>query len=43
MFDGIGSLINGLFIISVISVPLAIWKAVEIIIWLYHHISISCN
>ena len=45
MFEGIGealgNLIKLLFILCCISVPLAIWKLVEIIIWLFSHVSIE--
>jgi len=30
-----------LFFTCVIAVPLAIWKLVDIGIWLYHHVSIA--
>lgn len=32
-FEGIGSLIAAFFVVSLISVPLAIWKAVDICIY----------
>ena len=41
MFDGIGQAMSFLFWTCVISVPLGLWKLVEIVIWLAQHISIS--
>ncbi len=38
---GIGNLITWLFIIAAIAVPLAIWKLVEIAIWICQHVKIS--
>ncbi len=49
MFEAIGDLVDGLMWFALISVfvlmPLAIWKLVEILIWIYQHfnISISCG
>ena len=37
--DGLGSLIKTLFIVSAISVPLGVWKAVDLIVWSFHHVS----
>ena len=39
--DGLGELIKFLLIVSAVSVPLGIWKAVDIAIWLAHHIHFS--
>lgn len=41
MFDGIGNLIITLCVLCIVFVPLGLWKAIEIIIWLYHHLSID--
>jgi hypothetical protein len=41
MFRGLEELLGCLFIILVVSVPLGIWKIVDIIYWLYHHVHIS--
>ena len=45
MMEGIGEGIADLFIILIvtcaISVPLGIWKLIEIGIWLYHHIHMT--
>lgn len=37
MFDGSGisAAINGIIVICFISIPLGIWKLIEIIIWLF--------
>ena len=40
MFDVIGKLISGLIILACIAVPLAIWKLVDIAIWIYQHVSV---
>jgi len=40
MFDDIGKCLDGIVLILIISVPLGIWKLVEIVIWLFHHIKI---
>ncbi len=37
----VGSLVAGLMLLAIIAVPLAIWKLIEIIIWICHHISIG--
>ena len=39
--DGLAMLLRVMFIGLCISVPLAIWKLIDIIIWIYHHIRIS--
>jgi len=39
MGDGLGALIYGLFAVCCVSVPLGIWKAVDIAIWCSHHVS----
>jgi hypothetical protein len=38
---GFGKAIATLFIIAVVSVPLAIWKLVDIVIWLYNNVKIT--
>lgn len=44
-YDNLGSGLAGLFKAGlwmiVISVPLALWKVIDIIIWLYKHITIQ--
>lgn len=40
MFDGIGKALTILFVVVCISVPFAIWKLVEIVVWLWRHVSI---
>ena len=32
-----------LFVVSVIFVPLGVWKAIEIIIWVFKHLRIVIN
>ena len=48
MYDGIGKAFEGLmkgvailFILSVCMFPLAIWKTIDIILWICNHISIT--
>lgn len=45
MYDGVGKAIDALFkfaiISAIISWPLAIWKLIEIAIWIFNHVSIS--
>jgi len=38
---GIGAVSNALIVVSFVSVPLAVWKLVEIIIWMVNHVSIG--
>lgn len=42
-FDQLGKLVLILFVICCISIPLGIWKLVELIIEFFKHISISWN
>jgi hypothetical protein len=37
-FRGIGDAIFYLFIVACVAIPLAVWKLVDIAIWLFHHI-----
>ncbi|WP_298800149.1 hypothetical protein [uncultured Devosia sp.] len=41
MFDGLGTFITASFWIMAISVPLGIWKLLDLIVWAVHHIKIS--
>ena len=41
--EAIGSIINGLMILCIIFVPLGLWKLIEIIIWIFHHVYIGVN
>lgn len=38
MFDGIGRLLNVMFWMLAISVPLGLWKLGEIVWWIFRHI-----
>ena len=40
--DSTGVFVAG-FVLLCVSVPLAIWKVVEVVIWLFSHVSISLN
>jgi hypothetical protein len=39
--DAVDALVWGCAIMLFISVPLAIWKLIDIAIWLYHHIHVT--
>jgi hypothetical protein len=41
MLDGIGSVISVLFWTCVVSVPLGLWKLVEIGIWVFSKVEIT--
>lgn len=43
MFSGLQAIVTTLFFICLISVPLGLWKLVEIFAWLFKHISFSWN
>lgn len=40
-FDGLGNFITFLLIVVAISVPLAICKLLEIIVWIYNNVNIT--
>lgn len=39
----LGELITGLFWVCALTLPLALWKVIDILIWLFIHISIDWN
>lgn len=41
--DGIISLTGGLLLTCMVFVPLGVWKLVEIVVWLCHHIHLSAH
>jgi len=41
MIPDFGGVIKGMMIILCISIPLGVWKLIEIIIWLFNHVSIN--
>lgn len=45
MYEGIGKAFDALFrlmsVVIIISVPLAIWKVIDIIVWICKHITIG--
>ena len=47
MVEGIGKAMRDviifLFVVCCITVPLGVWKLIEIIIWIVKHINISIN
>ncbi len=38
--DAVGKTLAGFAIVCVISVPLAVWKSIEIAVWIYHHVHV---
>lgn len=43
MFPDFTGLFRVLAIISYVAVPLALWKAIEIVIWIVRHVSIGVS
>ena len=41
MFKGLGGAINLLVILFLVSLPLALWKLVDILIWVIRHLNVS--
>ena len=41
MYEGLKTIINGFVVMLLTAVPLAIWKLVDIVIWLVKHIAIK--
>jgi len=41
MFDGFESFMIAVSVLLVVFVPLGLWKFIEIIIWLFHHVHFS--
>jgi len=41
MLGDVKQVIKGMMIILCISIPLGVWKLIEIIIWLFNHVSIN--
>jgi hypothetical protein len=39
--DAVGAWINGMIILIFISVPLGLWKLIDIVIWLFSHVEIG--
>ena len=39
--DAIQALITMIIVLLVVAVPLALWKLIEIVIWLYDHIGVT--
>jgi hypothetical protein len=39
-FRGLGTLINILIVSCVLAVPLALWKLIELVVWVFKHIHI---
>ena len=40
MFDGMGRIIDGMFVALAICVPLGIWKMIDIVIWVCRHLQV---
>jgi hypothetical protein len=43
MLEGIGRVIGVLMWVAIVCVPLAIWKLIEIVIWLFDRVTIIIN
>ncbi len=41
MFEGFDQLLKGMFWALCVSIPLGIWKLIEIIVWLWNHVTID--
>ncbi|KKM66661.1 hypothetical protein LCGC14_1478890, partial [marine sediment metagenome] len=41
MFDGLEIVFKWLLVICIISVPLAVWKLVDVIVWMAIHVTIQ--
>ena len=41
LFEGVAEALTILFWISIVSLPFAVWKWIEILCWLYDHVHIS--
>lgn len=37
----LGLLFQGMFVIICLSMPLALWKLIDIVIWIFNHVSVS--
>ena len=41
LFKGMGEALVVLMIVVAVAIPLALWKLIEIVIWLFNHVSVS--
>lgn len=41
MFDGVAGCLTIIFIALIVCLPLAIWKLIELVAWLYQHVTIT--
>lgn len=41
MFDGFAEGVMALMILCALMLPLALWKVIDILVWLYQNVSIS--
>ena len=41
MFPDVGKILQGLLYIAYICVPLAVWKVIDIIIWIFNNVEIN--
>lgn len=39
MFDGLDTIFKAFFWMLFLAVPLATWKVIEIVVWLFKHVS----
>jgi hypothetical protein len=42
-FDGIGSFVTVLLVTALLCIPLAAWKLIEVVVWLFKHVSVAWN
>jgi hypothetical protein len=41
MYPDIGKLFEAMLFLLIVFIPLGVWKIIDIIIWLFNHVSIS--
>lgn len=41
MYPDFGKLLDGLFKACIIAIPLAVWKVVDIIVWVFKHVRLD--
>ena len=40
-FRGIESLFRAVFVTLIVAIPLAIWKAIDVVAWIFSHVSVN--
>lgn len=41
--EGIPDLFTPMIVLLAITIPLGLWKLIDIIVWLWHHVHIAIN